>query len=385
MSTMNPEEIRRLPVNRNLLYNGLSREQVIAIGANPDEVEAGRMAHNEWAAQQRLNEDAQLALAAQQAVAEGETTYAEAAAALLAAGRHDAHNAVVQQWREDEGWYAAQDAADALAYLDAEEYVQHVNVQQEREREQLVQQAQEAARQLEAAKLTQLIDQFEQFKQSVPGAHQIAPDVEKQLVEKIRQDGIPPTEAEAQSMVATALQESAVLGAATESLRQQVDQEWRLHRKANGARDGLMTQGDIGRAESAFKEARLAQLADAKMINLDDLKPGPTAEEQSNALVEKYRDKQEKSTAFGQNAADIATRGKDTNATRDRGEGISEEKRAYREALKRAEHEANFGHTPEIKSGYGPEAVQETPASNDSRLPEGFVDEYGPGLLGTPV
>src|SRR5207248_3236178 len=104
MSTMNPEEIRRLPIRRDLLYNGLTREQVVAIGFDPDEVEAGRLAHNEWASQQRRDEDAQLALAAQQAVAEGEVTYAEAAQALLAAGRRDAHGAVVQMWREEESW-----------------------------------------------------------------------------------------------------------------------------------------------------------------------------------------------------------------------------------------------------------------------------------------
>jgi hypothetical protein len=152
-NTLDPEQIRHLPMRRDLPLNGLSEAQTRALGFNPEEIEAARLSQIEWAAQQRINEDAELVLAAQQAVSEGETTYAEAAQALLAAGRRDAHDAVVQQWREDEGWYAEQDAADELVYMDAEQYVQHHNTQQVRERVQLVQQAQETARQLEAAKV----------------------------------------------------------------------------------------------------------------------------------------------------------------------------------------------------------------------------------------
>jgi hypothetical protein len=375
------------------LVPGLTPETIAQfreLGLSPEQVELGyrRQYDVEAQQQQQLNEDVQLALAAQQAVADGETTYAEAAAALLAAGRQDAHDAVVQQWREDEGWYAAQDAADELAYMDAEQYVEHHNAQQLREREQLLQQAKDAAQQLEAAKLTQLIDQFNAFVQSTPGAHQIAPAVEKQLVEQIRQDGIPATQAEQDAMIESALRKEAVVGQATESIKAQVDTEWRIHRKNNGKTDGLMTAANIAAAEAHWKAERTKQLSDAKMIHLDDLKPGPTAEEQTAALTEKYRAKQEHSTAFGQNAADIAKRGAEANATRDRGHGITEEKKAYKEAYARAEAEAQFG-PAEVRSGYAPthEATVEAAAgaTKDSGLPEGFVDEYGPGLLGTLV
>src|SRR5712691_10540944 len=93
------------------------------------------------------------------------------------------------------------------------------------------------------------------------------------------------------------------------------------------------------------------------MVNLDDLKPGPSADVQSNALVEKYREKQDKSTALHQQVADIQQRGREGAARRDRGIGITEEKRAYWEALARADHEAHYG-TAEIKSGYGPNASE---------------------------
>lgn len=377
-NTLDPEEIRKLPVRRDLPLNGLTEAQVRAIGADPKEVEAGRLSHNIWADQQRRNEDAQLALAAQQAVAEGEVTYAEAAQALLAAGRHDAHDAVVRMWREEEGQYAAQSAADERPFMDAEEYAKHFAEQQVREREQLAQQAAETARQLEAARLQQLIDQFNQFVESTPGAHNIAPAVEKRMIEKIKQDGnVPATEAEAQAFIESALKESAVLGDATKSIRQQVHTEWRIHRKNNGARDGIVTEADIARAEAHFKQERFKQLADSKMINLEELKPGPTAEETSAAITERYSERQANSTDFRTQVGQIESRGKDRDAAKRAGvsSGFTEERDAYREAVKRAEQKAQYG---EVKTAGTPEEPSPKPGGYG---PDGsWPDELGPAL-----
>jgi hypothetical protein len=383
MSTMNPEEIRALPMRRDLPLNGLSEAQTRAIGLDPQEVETSRLAQNEWAAQQRINEDAELVLAAQQAVADGNATYAEAAQALLAAGRRDAHDAVVQMWHEEESWYGEQDAVDALAYLDVNEYIDLFNTQQQRERVKTEAEIEQTKRQIAQAQVKAIQDDLKDFVGSVPGAHEYAPQVEHRLVENLKASGVlPSTPEERATAIESALRETAVLGDATESIRQQVDQEWRIHRRNNGARDGLMTAANIADAEAHWKNARTKQLADNKMIALDDLKPGPTAEEQTAALTEKYRAKQETSTSHQQNVADMNKRGKEAAATRDRGEGITADRKAYKEAYARAEAEAQYG---TVESGYGPEAVQETPAAKDSGLPEGWVDEFGPGLLGTLV
>jgi hypothetical protein len=371
------------------LVPGLTPETIAEfreLGLNPEQVELGYRREGEAAHQARqaaqqaeaaMQQAAELATAAQDAVANGEATNAEMAAYLLNNGATVAHTMFVAAWQKEEAEEANFLAADELAFADAEEYIEHTNAMQVQEREQLAQRAQDTLRQLEEAKLQRLADQFEQFVQSTPGAPSIAPAVGDRLVEKIKQEGgaLPTTEAEGQALIASALQESSVLEAAKESLRQQVDTEWRLHRKATGKSDGLMTVADIARAEAHFKAARLEQLADTKMIDLDSLKPGPLAEELSSALTEKYADRQAKSTDFHQQVGDIAKRGAEANASRDRGEGIAEERRAYKEAVARAEETALYG---TVRTSLGAtEAVQET--SKDPRLPAGYVDEYGPG------
>lgn len=377
MSAMNPEEIRKLPMRRDLPYNGLTREQVLAIGADPDEVEAGRQSLNQWAEQQARHDEAQLFLAAQEAVANGELTYVEAAEALHAGGFQGAHALLVQQWQQDDAEFAALDAADELAVMDSAQYVEHFAAQQQRGLAASEADVQNIQRQLAQAQVTELQADLKSFVESTPGAHQHAPQVEQRLVENIQKTGvIPSTPEERAAAIESALKETAVLDSTMQSLRQQVDTEWRAIRRQEGARSDLLTQADIDRARDAYIEGRMKQLADSTLIDLDSLKPGPTAEEQSAALAEKYRERQSKSTELHQTVAGIAERGRDANATRDRGEGNAEERKAYKEAMARAEAEAQFGNA-EIKSGYGANAVQETP--KDSRLPEGWVDEFGPG------
>src|SRR2546422_194822 len=121
-NTLDPAEIVKLPMRRNVPLNGLTREQVIALGHDPDEIEAGWLIAREGQQQEARLVEAQILAAAHQTVAEGNLTYAEAADALHAAGFHAAHAVLVQQWQEEEGWYAAQEAAEELAYLDAEGY-----------------------------------------------------------------------------------------------------------------------------------------------------------------------------------------------------------------------------------------------------------------------
>jgi hypothetical protein len=369
-------------MRRDLPYNGLTRAQVLAIGADPEEVEAGRLAQNQWAAQRAAEQHrqhvAEVLEAAQMSVATGQATPAEIATLLWSHGEREAHAAFLAGWEQEEAELAAYEAADELSIADVEQYKRTMSALEADEREKAAAEVEMLKQQIAATQLKEITDRFNAFVQSTPGAHQAAEQIERQLVHKIRESGIPATPVEQDAMIAAALQETAVLGQATESLRQQVDQEWRLHRKASGARDGLMTQADIDRAEAAFKDARFKQLSDSTLVDLETLKPGPSAAEQEAALVEKYRERQTKSTELHQAVAGIAERGKDANATRDRGEGISEEKTRYREAMARAEAEAQFG-SAEVKTGYAAthEATLEGAAKSEQQL-----DEYGGAFPG---
>lgn len=97
MSTLDPAETAKLPVRRDLPYNGLTREQVVAIGGDPDAVEAGRLAVNQGLLEDAQRQSETLAMAAARAVAEGGVTGAEAAQQLLAVDRH-AHDLFAAAW-----------------------------------------------------------------------------------------------------------------------------------------------------------------------------------------------------------------------------------------------------------------------------------------------
>jgi hypothetical protein len=365
MTTKSIHPIHQLP------YYGATREEIAALGADPDEVEAERLAAAEGRLQAAHEENVQLVAAAQDVVMQGDATYAQAAQALLAAGKREAHDALVALWQEDENWYAEQEAAEANQYLDAGEYAQLVAAVDQQSLATQEAEIEDLKRRVAQAQVTELQSDLKSFVASTPGAHEYAPQVEERLVQKLQASGVlPSTATERAAAIEEALKETAVVSAATESIRQQVDTEWRLHRKGSGGRDGLMTQADIGAAEAAFKEARFKQLADSRMIDLESLKPGPTAEEQSTALADKYREREAKSTDFRTEVAGIAERGTDADAARDRGVGISEERKRYREAVARAEAEAQFG-SSEIKSGYG-DGAPEPGAKDPAQL-----DEYG--------
>jgi hypothetical protein len=133
---------------------------------------------------------------------------------------------------------------------------------------------------------------------------------------------------------------------------------------------------DIAHAERVYKDGRSKQLADGTMIDLESLKPSPTAEEQSSALTEKYRGWQEKSTDYHAHVAEIEKRGKDATAARDRGEGISAEKARYREAYARAEETAAYGEVRTTEN-----TPPEAPAKPAGYGPDGtWPDELGPAI-----
>lgn len=125
MSTLDPNEIRKLPVQRDKPYNGLTKEQVLAIGGDPDAVEAGRLAVNEGLQEDAYRQSETLALAAARAVAAGSVTEAEAAQQLLAVDRA-AHDWFTQAWRQQEGAENAVGDFYSMQGADAETWAAHV-------------------------------------------------------------------------------------------------------------------------------------------------------------------------------------------------------------------------------------------------------------------
>lgn len=379
-STLDPNEIRKLPIRRDLPLNGLTEEQTRALGLDPQEVEANRLARNIWAGQQKHEEDVQLVAAARYAVDQGDATHAEAAQTLLDAGRHDAHDAFVHLWQEEERQFAEEEAAELLPFLDANEYAWQVEAQR---REQLARDEAEAEslrRQIEYKQIEALQGDLKSLIETTPGVQQLAPEIEQRLLQKFEASGVlPSTPKERADAIEESLKETVDLGDEWEAINQQVDTECRIlfsHRSTRADREALKTQADKDVAIAAYRKGRVKQLADAKMIDREALKPSPTAEEESAALADKYRTKEAKSTDFRTQVAGIEDRGKAANAARDRGEGITEDRKRYKEAMARAEAGAQPGTVttsltvpqgePSKPSGFGPDGT--------------WPDELGPAL-----
>jgi hypothetical protein len=377
-NTLDPEEIGKLPVDRNKPFNGLSEEQVRAFGRDPEEVEQSRLEQNAFEAAKALQEDATLVQLANQAVEDWEMTPAQAALALAESGHSTAHELFLRNWRATEAQEAAAAAADEIAWeaseLDAESYATQHNARKVIERAQLEQEAADTKIELDNARIEALRERLDSVVSSTPGAHAIKSALEQRVIEKVQQSGeLPSTDAERDALIVSARNEFVAVDTAIESLRQQIDTEYRFHRKANGARDGLMTKADIDNAERYWKQARFDQLAAAKEIDVESLKPAPSAEEQSAALTERYAAKQERSDSFARNVAGMAEAGRSAKEAADRGVGFGEERRRYKEAYAKAEAEAQYG---EVRTAVG--AVEEAPAQS------GALDEYG-DAFGRPV
>lgn len=380
-NTLDPNEIRKLPIRRDLPLNGLTEEQTRALGLDPQEVEANRLARNIWANQQEREESASLVAAAWHAVEQGMTTHGEAAQALLMAGRRDAHDAFVSVWQAEERQYAEQEAAELLPFLDSNEYAMQVEAQRQEQLRRDEATAEGLRRQIAQKQVEELQGDLNALVETAPGVHELAPQVEQRLVQKLLTSGVlPSTPEERSAAIEEALKETAVLSNATEEIRQQVDTECRLlfdHPNRPGRdRDGLMTQADKDAAIAAYRTGRFKQLADSRMIDLGSLKPSPTAEEESAAHAARYREREAKSTDFRTQVADIEERGKAANAARDRGEGITEERKRYKEAMARAEAGAQTGTVTTSLTVPQSEPSKPTGCGPDGTWP----DELGPAL-----
>lgn len=367
-NTLDPNEIRSLPMRRDLPYNGLSVEQVRAIGGDPEAVEAARIATNEYTAQQQFNEEALIAASTRQAIADGVLTESEAATGLRGLGLDRAHQIVVEDWKLRE----AQEQAGDIVYMSAEDYAAVDAARLAFERGRAEKEVVDVKQQIREASAKALQDDLDALATSLPGYHAIAGDVAGTLIADLgEKDELPSTPEDRAAAIESALRRSAIVSKAQAEVDEQVKAEWRSLRSTNRGHDGLITQSDLDAAERAYKEARTKQLQDVKLVNVAEFAPSRTAEEESAALTEKFKAAQAGHDDFARNAHDMAKRGKEAS-TRDRGEFMTADRTAFKEAMARAEETAQWG-TP--RTSLNPAAPEEKSAR---------LDEYG-DAFGRPV
>jgi hypothetical protein len=346
-----------------------TQEEFNTWGLSPDE--AALYEQHEQRVQAHLKEvelqdAAALTTAMQTAVSDGDMTNVEAAEQLRQSGYELAWKMFTAAWQAEEAAEIAAESAAWFAGADAETYLSHINTLDELERDEIEQELRQAYDDRAKAQLGQINERLNEWVASTPGAQAIAPAVTERIKHTIvEKNSIPETTEEQDRMIAQAAREVGIAEDLRESLTQQVDAEWRIHRRENGAKDNLMTEADIAKAEAAFKETRFKQLAEATMVPKSILELPPSSEDVAASALQKYSGREQKSTSFHERVAGIAARGTKPGSG-DRGEVITDEKRAYREAMARAEQRAAFG---EVATGYG-DARLDAPKT-------GPLDEYG--------
>lgn len=329
--------------------------------------------------QRQIERDvAEAVLAAEQAVEDGAYTPAQIAAALYAqadanikAGNGDsraalAHGEFVRRWQERERAERVDEQVWELAVASADEYTEHVGKVNALERQRLESELQ-AAR---AAQEQQRIAEAE----AALRAHGVTLDPNTLAAHVARNPDLEPHD-----LARRTAYEVRVSDQEDAAIRSQVEQEWRNLRRDKGARSNLVTAADIARAEQAYKSERTAQIkaARAEATQAAALALPPTAEDEQRAQSDRIAARNDRSQSFADHVGEIDKRAHDAKVTRDRGEGIAEEKRAYREALARAEANAEVVTEGSIPSGYrGPGAE---PRQKKGYGPDGsWPDEMGP-------
>ena len=185
-----------------------------------------------------------------------------------------------------------------------------------------------------------------------------------------------------QAMIDVELRESIV-----QNLTEQVNVEFRAHearRKEEmftSRRDDTRSVAQRARDEAQWKADRLQELADTTMVDTEAVRAiPPSPDEIAAAETEKFRAREDRSNALHAQVAEIAKRGLQA-AQDDRGSVMSDEKRAYREAVARAEAQAAFGDfAPEVQSGYG--RVPATDGYEPQQKDMEAIDEFGGAFPG---
>jgi len=350
-----------------------------ALGVEPDQVwtlpSKEEQAENGAIVDQMLaqREAEKLATLAAQAVAGGEITPARAAT-LLHAHNPQAEQMFIEAWRGLEAGERVQGMADALEFASADEYAAHMQVLADAERERLEQEHQEALEELGRKQLLDMGETLRQTLATTPGLHADAQRLEKRVLDKILEANfVPEDDAGKQRLVAESVHEIAVADNLRSSLEQEAEAAWRSAKTEIFKRSGPMTATDAHRVKQNFVTNFLDQKIES--TPMPDLALPASAAELEAREIERRRAQNEREQSFHERVGEIRERGSKVGERLDHGTPHTENRNAYREAMKRAEETAAFGEFATVRTGYGEDAVE--PQAND-----GTIDEYGGAFPG---
>jgi hypothetical protein len=344
-----------------------------SIGVDEADIPAAIITENRARAaahDRQAKEATEFAYAARQAVISGEMTPAEAALALRV--HPAAHDAFVAAWATEERMEQNAERALELLDMNAESYLDDLEIEQERATA-----AREEAAQAEADRtglevLEEAKKQFADFLGTVPGTHAHAERIAARLLSTFSEQGVGTTPELREKQIVTAVHELGVADGLTEQLVAQVEVDWRAHEHARKQRQFTERAPDdrnaVERAndERDWKANRLEQLAASTLVPTSVLELPPSAEEQTAAEVTKIAARNERDDSFAKNAGGMFERGVPLGERGStlRTEQMTSDKNAYREATKRAEEAAAFGNYAPVKTAYpgsteGAEVTQE--------------------------
>jgi len=329
---------------------------------SPEERAATDAAWNKRAA---IEWGVDLVAAAEAAVELGDYSPAQVAAQLLAQGATAAHEVFVQRWQAYEAAERAVEEAQNLDYLSADEWAAKAE-QIQLERQWVLEDELERAREdLARKELAGLTEAYRQYVETTPGARADAERLSNLLRQHvIETESVPDTQPEREKLVRHAAHTIAVADDVVGSLREQARIETRLRAKEWARTGESTTKAAWDKKVATAEEERFQELLESTPVAGDVLRLPATPAEMTAREVERRQQANDREETFRDQVGSIRANAS-LPGERDRGASHVRNKTAYREALARAEMNAEV---------YVPPA----PVVRDPSAP---VDEYGPGLL----
>lgn len=369
MTTLDPDSIRKIPMRRDLPYNGLTREQCEAIGIDPDSYEAARVEANADHAARTQREATEIVAAAREAISNGELTPARAASIILSAGTESAtlaHDTLIAIERESEqARYRTDDILNALDSDSIEEYANVYEARRANDREKAEQKIREAQTDLARKQLENLTSTFQSHVAATPDVDPVRAG--NLLRQHVIEQGVPETEQERDNLVRTVSHLVTVSDEVVGSLREQARVSAKIAAKERARTGTATTTSQWNKDLADDEEARFQALLASTPVAPEALKPPATPAELEAREVEKVRAKNDREQGFANHIGKISAHGaRPGERDMDMGKEHTERSNAFRDAMARAEQNV-MTYTP--------------PSPEPKRDANAWVDEFGPGLL----
>jgi hypothetical protein len=309
--------------------------EVLGLGS-PEEIEQRDADFNERAKTERL---ADLVQAGEEAVEQGRYTPAEVAAYLLTQGETAAHQVFVDRWADSESSERAEEQAWEISNLSAPEWQARAEAIQAENEWQLESALEKAQEDLARAQLEELTSSLRDHIATTPGAHADAERLANRLREKVIETlEVPDDEAGRSRLVQTAAHEIAVADEVVAPLREQARVETRLKAKTWARTGEVTTRAAWDKKLADAEEERFQELLETTPVSPSALQLPPTSADETARMVERISSKNKREQDFN----DQVSRAKGSTPG-DSGTRHTEDRKAFRDALRRAEETATWG------------------------------------------